>query len=66
MRLADLENLINESIKVINEIVKNQVELLKRIEVLENAHETINHTHNGDPNSGSEPTTDSLNPSEPG
>jgi len=65
MRLADLENLVNESIRMINEVVKNQVELLKRIEVLEHAHETNINSDSGDPNSGSEPTTDGLNPSEP-
>jgi len=65
MRLADLENLVNESIKVINEIVKNQVELLKRIEVLEHAHETSNHSDNGNENCGSKLTENGLNPSEP-
>lgn len=52
MRQADLENLVKE--------------LLKRIEVLEDAHETNIDIDNGDQNSGSEPTKNGLNPSEPG
>ena len=59
MRLADLE-------KAVNQLIRNQNELLKRIEVLEHAHETSNDPSNGDNDSGSELPKDGLNTSEPG
>jgi len=58
MRIADLE-------KTVNQIIRNQLELLKRIEVLEHAHETNIDIDNGDPNSGSEPPENGVNSSEP-
>jgi len=58
MRLADLE-------KALKDMYQRELNLLKRIEVLERAHETINDPGSGDPDSGSEPTENSINPSEP-
>ena len=58
MRLADLE-------KALKDMYKRELEILKRIEVLERANETNNDPGSRDPNSGSELPENSINPSEP-
>ena len=59
MRLADLESAVNQ-------LIRNQNELLKRIEVLEHAHETNIDSDNGNNDRESELPENGLNPSEPG
>ena len=57
MRLADLE-------KALKDMYKRELDLLKRIEVLERANKTNNDPGSGDPNSGSEQPENGINPSE--
>ena len=66
MRLADLEKSVKEMEKLMLEMAENLLDIYKRIEVLEHAHETSIDIDNGEPNSGSEPPENGLNPSEPG
>jgi len=56
MRLADLE-------KALKDMYKRELDILKRIEVLERDHETNNDPGSGDPDSGSELPEDGINPS---